>query len=270
MRYTVATFDYHFQFDWQRDLFEQGLADLGFETFCQINGKTQSQAYIQTDMLREDELCLLVQQSKSVQLISLSNCPDDNWNQTWEVENPEFTINLPKEQIIIRPHCAFGAGYHETTGMLIEHLLALRKPLGNVLDNGCGTGILGIVAARLGATSVTMIDIDDKSTDNARENALLNGLLVGNNSACQISILLGDTPPPGQYDLVLSNIHKNILIAQMPLYTQIVKNGCELWMSGFFMADSQHILSVAKQNGFHLIAQYSKGNWAMLMLQRGN
>ena len=245
---------------------EQALADIGFETFCEAETEQGpvSLAYIQTDIFNRSLLEQTLQSYPDTRLLAVQDCPDEDWNSTWEEEHPEFTIALPHGSVLIRPHCAFGAGYHETTNMLIEQLIqrsTLHTPLSSVLDNGCGTGVLGIVAAKLGAAHVTMVDIDEHSVRCAQENCLLNGLTVD-------TILLGDTPPEGRYDLILSNIHKNILLAQMPLYARYLTPDGQVWISGFYASDAPDLLAAAAAVGLTKSTSHTQGDWCLLQLQR--
>ena len=126
----------------------------------------------------------------------------------------------------------------------------------SVLDNGCGTGVLGIFAALRGATHVLAVDIDDKSVLNTQENAALNNV--------QIEVRLGDTPPEGHYDLIMANIHRNILLAQMPLYAQYLNAGGSLWLSGFYADDCPVLISSAASVGLTHTATHTTGDWCML------
>lgn len=258
MQYSVATFSYHFREEWEQEIFEQNLCDIGFDCF------DGNQAYIQTALLDKEKLRATTAQMDGAELVSIELCPDENWNATWEEEHGEQIIaqNVNGElvEVVIHPHCAFGAGYHETTSMLTEALCERGHMNGKVvLDNGCGTGILGIMAAKLGAI-VTAIDIDEKSVENAQENAQINNVMM--------KVQLGDTPTEGQYDLILSNIHRNILIAQIPFYARYLKPNGEVWLSGFFPTDSPTLIDEAKKVGLTLISQSQRGDWCMLKLQK--
>ena len=136
MQYSVAHFQYNFTESWQQELFEQALCDIGFDTF------DGTDAYIQTSLLNEDELNTLLSENTDVTLSSIELCEDKNWNETWEAEHPVMELPLG---VRIVPHCAFGAGYHETTSMIIDALLQTDLTSKTVLDNGCGTGVLGIM-----------------------------------------------------------------------------------------------------------------------------
>lgn len=251
MQYTEVKFAYSFSEEYQMDLFLQGLGDLGFESF------TDDAAYIQTDMLDEDILRrFAIEQGQTI--VSIEAIPDQNWNAEWEAEHP--IEELPMGVRII-PHCAFGAGHHETTGMMIDALMACpRITHSEVLDMGCGTGVLGIFAARLGAKHVTAVDIDDHSVSNTQENALLNDV--------QLDVYLSSVPPQGVYDLILANIHRNILLAQMEDYARYLKPGGMLWLSGFYEEDIPPLTEAAAKHGIILTATHARGDWRMIELEK--
>lgn len=246
MQYSVAHIAYSFAESWQQDIFEQSLFDIGFDT---IDG---TDAYIQTALLDKEALMALIDETDGVSLLSIDDCEDRNWNETWEAEHPIEQLPLG---ITIIPHCAFGAGHHETTSMMVDELITRDFTGKNVLDNGCGTGVLGIFAAHLGA-KVVAVDIDDKSVTNTLENAALNHVTL--------DARLGDTPPAGTYDLILSNIHRNILLAQMPLYARYLAPDGELWLSGFYADDIPALTEAAHSVGLTLYAQHERADWQML------
>lgn len=250
MRYSKAILAFRFAEDWQEDVFVQQLFDLGFDT---MDGQ---EAYIQTELLNEEALRALIDETEGVTLLGIEDCPDENWNATWEAEHPEE--HLPMDVTIV-PHCAFGNGHHETTGMMIDALLGADLQGKQVLDNGCGTGVLGIMAAKCGAEAVYAVDIDEKSVENTRENAARNGV--------SIEVGLGSEPRPGNYDLILSNIHRNILMAQMPLYARYLSAGGEVWLSGFLEEDCAPLIEEAAKYGMQHTATHERGEWRMLILQ---
>ena len=249
MQYHVAHIETCFAKEWQKDLFEQALFDFGFDT---IDGNDY---YIPSNLwkLHHEAIEDLCQFTPEATLIGVEACPDENWNAVWESEHA--IEELPMGVRIV-PHCAFGAGHHETTSMLIDALLAYPMTGKTVLDNGCGTGVLGIMAARCGADSVIAVDIDDKSVSNTIENAALNGV--------KIEASLGSTPPEGHYDLILSNIHRNILIDQMPLYARYLRPQGELWISGFMDDDCAALVQAAIAQGMQHKTTRQKGEWCMM------
>ncbi|MBR6018492.1 MAG: 50S ribosomal protein L11 methyltransferase [Paludibacteraceae bacterium] len=252
MRYHVLHIETRFGEEWQKDLFDQQLCDLGVDT---IDGGD----YYIPSTVWETQMANLTSQisnTEGAELLSVEACPDENWNAAWEAEHP--IQELPMGVRII-PHCAFGAGHHETTGMLIDALMTRDLSGQTVLDNGCGTGVLGIMAMRRGAQRVIAVDIDDKSVENTRENAALNQVTI--------DARLGDTPPEGQYDLILSNIHRNILILQMPLYARYLRPGGEVWISGFLAEDCPPLIEAAAGVGLRFVQKNSREAWQMIQFR---
>ena len=249
MKYHVIHIETHFAEEWQKDVFEQQLFDLGVDT---IDGDDY---YIPSEVL-ENQISNIKSQISNTEgatLLSVEECEDKNWNATWEAEHPMQELPLG---IQIIPHCAFGAGHHETTSMLINSLVSSHLTDKIVLDHGTGTGVLAIFAKRLGAQYVLAIDIDDKSVENARENAALNNE--------DIDVRLGDTVPEGQYDLILANIHRNILLANMPAYAKNLVAGGEVWLSGFYESDVPVLQAAAEQQGLQLIDVLANGEWRLM------
>ena len=249
MLYSVATFDFHFAQEWQEDVFVQTLFDLGFDT---IDG---NKAYIPTEVLetQAEAIQAHIAATEGVALVGIEACPDENWNAIWEAEHPMQELPLG---VKIIPHCAFGAGHHETTSMMIDALLAGSWKGKRVLDHGTGTGVLAIFAKRLEADEVVAIDIDDKSVMNARENAELNGV--------EVDVRLGDTPPEEKFDLILANIHRNILLANMAHYAACLNPDGQLWLSGFYEDDCSVLIKAAEANSLQLLAKHTNGEWRML------
>ena len=297
MQYSVAHFQTAFAEQWQADVFAQSLCDIGFDTIEDTpsdNGNSQMvnckivncpivqslSAYIPTTQLDTAALQALVAQTEGVVLLSVEECPDENWNAVWESEHT--AEQLPMDVVII-PHCAFGAGHHETTGMMIDALMERDLSGCRVLDNGCGTGVLGIFAAKRGADSVIAIDIDDKSVENTRENAARNGVTIcalqgtletlADTRVCPDKSGLKDQIANSQivngqivqsFDLILANIHRNILLSQLPLYAQLSK---EVWLSGFYEQDAPTLIAAAEKVGLHVVGHNQRNGWSMLQLR---
>ena len=260
MQYTVVHFSSSFDEQWMQDLFEQNLCDFGFEVF------DGADAYIQTSMLEqhEEQLQSVVSSTEGVVLLGIDACEDANWNEAWESEHVVEELAMG---VRIVPHCAFGAGHHETTSMMVDalvesHLTAQMPPQANVLDMGCGTGVLGIVAKKCGAASVVAVDIDDKSVANTLENAASNGV--------ELDVRLGSSVPDGTYDLILANIHRNILIEMMPDFAKHLKTHGEVWMSGFYEQDVPTLVEAAQQAGLTCIQTRGKGEWRMMKVKTEN
>lgn len=256
MKYHVLHIQTQFAEEWQRDVFEQTLCDLGVDT---IDGNDY---YIPSEVL-ETQLSALrshISDTEGAVLLSMEECPDENWNAVWELEHPIQELPLG---VRIVPHCAFGAGHHETTAMMIEQLMHFKSPILHseckVLDHGTGTGVLAVFAKRLGAECVVAVDIDDKSVANAKENAALNGE--------EIDVRLGSTPPEGeQFDLIMANIHRNVLLANMEAYAKGLNKGGQLWLSGFYESDCPALIASAVSYGLRHLATHANGEWRMIQL----
>ena len=246
MRYHVAHIDLHFDQAWQEDLFVQSLFDAGFDTF------DGHDAYIPSETLEANKTAIeaLFATEEKAELTGIEACPDENWNATWEAEHPVQELPLG---IRIIPHCAFGAGYHETTSMMIEALMANDMQGKRVLDHGTGTGVLAIFAKRLGAASVIAMDIDDKSVQNAQENAALN------NETIDVELCKSVLNTCHTFDLILANIHRNILLSNMHAYAKCLAPGGQLWLSGFYEADIEALTNEASLYGIHPIQTISNG-----------
>lgn len=258
MQYSVVHLAYSFSEEWQQDLLEQDLCDIGFEVFDGEN------AYIQSSVLdaNKAQLNALIADTEGVEMLGIEPCEDINWNATWEAEHE--IVELPMG-VRITPHCAFGAGHHETTSMMIEALLEAQEQgyfaqERHVLDMGCGTGVLGIMAKKCGVANVVAVDIDDKSVANTLENAETNGVVL--------DVRLGSTPPDGAFDLILANIHRNILIEHMPAYAKSLQQGGELWLSGFYAEDIPHLQQAAEAVELQHTETRHTNEWQWIRLKK--
>ena len=253
MKYNVLHIKTDFAEEWQADVFNQQICELGVDTI------DNAEYYIPSEIWAEKagEIEALCAETEGVTLVGSDACPDENWNAVWESEHPMQELPLG---VKIIPHCAFGAGHHETTSMIINTLLLSDLSGKTVLDHGTGTGVLAIFAKRLGAKQVIAVDIDDKSVENAKENAALNGV--------EIDVRLGDSVPEGRYDLILANIHRNILLANMEFYAANMRAGGELWLSGFYANDCPVLQEAAENNGLTLTVIHSNGEWRMMQLKK--
>jgi ribosomal protein L11 methyltransferase len=198
--------------------------------------------------------------------------PDINWNAEWEasfqpvqIENfcairASFHEAIPQveHEIVIDPKMAFGTGHHETTELMIRRMRTLSIAHKSVLDLGCGTGILAILAARLGARQVTAIDNDLEAVQSAIENAAINSVPVAPNLG-----VAGDLDT-AQFDLVLANINRNTLLEIMLDLRRILRDTGTLVLSGILLNDQDLIVQAANQQGFHLTEEESLGEWLCL------
>lgn len=261
MKYNVATIDCTGLEEWQTDVLSQSLADMGFDSFEQ--DEETMRAYIPSEQLSVvSELTKMITEN-GARLLSFEACADENWNAVWESEHEVEELPLG---VRIVPHCAFGAGHHETTAMMINELLnskrlsTLNSKHSTILDMGTGTGVLAIMAAKLGAEKVVAVDIDENSVKNAQENAEANGV--------RIDVRLGANVPEGAYSLIMANIHRNILLAQMANYARTLLIGGELWLSGFYEADCPTLIAAAEAQGLQHTGTRENGEWRMLTFEK--
>ncbi|MDF2453544.1 MAG: ribosomal protein methyltransferase [Bacteroidota bacterium] len=251
------------------------LADLGFESFTQ--NETGVEAYIQEELENEN---LVKELSFDDFIFSYTRTviPKTNWNEEWEKSFEPVYVNdlvcirahfhpkseAAKHDIIITPKMSFGTGHHDTTWLVSKTMFSLNFKGSHVLDMGCGTGILAILAKKLGATKISGIDIDDWSIENSIENA-------GINNAADIEFKKGDAsllPSKETYDIILANINKNVLKKDIPSYFKCLKSGGYLLLSGFFTADVEELKSLALNIGFIFEESYSKNEWAVIKLKK--
>jgi len=254
------------------------LGEVGYESFTDTEDGLN--AYIPVNLYQESALKVVFHNYKHIADISYKPqfIPDRNWNAVWEANFSPLVIdgicticapfhkNLPKTamNIVMEPKMAFGTGHHDTTYLMAEALL--RFPVKNlqVLDMGCGTGILAMIAAKLGAKKfVDAIDIDVWAKNSTLENARRNRV------AQKIRAILGDASliQKGKYDLILANINRNILLADMSTYAMGLKPGGTLMLSGIFTTDVPDTLAEAQAHSLRLVEQKSRNNWAFCRLE---
>lgn len=260
MKYSIATIHCDELAEWQVDLLMQELADIGFDSFEQDENVLR--AYIPSELLGTQSAESLQSQLSAfpIRISSVAPCPDENWNAVWEASHEAEELPLG---VRITPHCAFGAGHHETTAMLIEELTATELTGKAVFDHGTGTGVLAVLAKRLGAGYVLADDIDENAVANARENAAANGVEI-DVRLCGPEGLAALAGKSGAFDLIIANIHRNILLQQMSWYAGLLAEGGELWLSGFYEQDVPVLTAAASGCGLQHKATRSNAEWRML------
>ena len=167
--------------------------------------------------------------------------------------------------ILINPQMAFGTGHHETTSLIVNRLLETELNGLSVLDMGCGTSILAILAAKRGATPITAIDIDDWCVANSADNIQLNkveGITVRLGDA---DILRTERPV---FDLIIANINRNILTTDMDAYAGCMHTGSRIYLSGFYVKDIPTIQQSLAANGLTFIKHYENNRWAMVVAEK--
>ena len=260
-------------------------ADAGFESFEETQHGIRG--YVQQPLLDRQALEDIVNNFPIMGtniIYTINKAEDKDWNEQWEQEGFEPIIvgnnrlaihdgrHLPSQpadiSVEIDARLAFGTGTHETTQMICEWMLDMPMKGLRVMDAGCGTGILGIVALKLKVSHVTAYDIDEWSSDNTRHNAVINRV------DSQLSVYCGDASlldsKTADYDLVLSNINRNILLNDMPRFCQIMKQDAKLILSGFYTEDIPLLEARGKELGLTLTGAKNRDKWASIIMQRVN
>ena len=249
------------------------LSEIDFESF--VENSAGFCAYIQEEQFDEDALKTVLQPFESIFKFSYSikNIPQQNWNKEWESNFQPIDvagkcyIRAPFHEakkgyvydIIIEPKMSFGTGHHDTTQLMIEKLMSLDVKGKSLLDMGCGTGVLAIVASMMGANPATAIDIDEWSFINTEENLLKNN--VHNVVAHQGDAALLEGK---QFNFILANINKNILKRDMQIYSAALLQEGEILMSGFFETDCPELIEHASRLNWKLKDQKISNGWAVL------
>jgi ribosomal protein L11 methyltransferase len=255
------------------DLLITELAELGFESFVETDDGFL--AYIPGNQFSETLLSPIQNAEKELGKVSWSQklIPGQNWNAEWESSyqpiqiSDKLLIRAPFHEPVegveidleIQPQQSFGTGHHPTTRLMAEKLLTMPLSGRYILDMGCGTGVLAILAAKLGAANVLGIDIESNAVMNAIEN-------VERNKVERVTIEEGTDNKIGdrKFDLVLANINKNVLVSALPQYVKALNKSGELLMSGFFTTDVAALKEVAEKTGLKFVSTQNEGEWALI------
>ncbi|WP_316761395.1 50S ribosomal protein L11 methyltransferase [Pedobacter aquatilis] len=278
MQYIKAIFKFKSIEEYQQDLLISDLADTGFDTFEDSeNGFT---AFVIKENFNEQDLIGLLAnyaEDFTAEYI-LEDVADENWNAEWEKNfNPliiddvcyvRATFHEPQPsypyEIVIDPKMAFGTGHHQTTTMVMQYILAADVKDKDILDMGCGTGILAILAAKLGAKTLMAIDYDDICYESTLENAALNNVE-------NLEALCGskEVIPNEEYDIILANINRNILLDQIGRYAEVLKAEGKIFFSGFYLdPDLSMITAECAKYGIKYLDHKQNGDWVAAQFEK--
>lgn len=288
MKYYVANFDIECADELlqpARELLSAAACEAGFEAFEDTDNGIAG--YVQRPLYDKEALDAAIADympEGTKVTYNIEEVPDQDWNQDWEDQGFEpigvsdhlviydakhtdmsmFAGDDGVMRIFIEARNAFGTGTHQTTRMILRRLLGMDLTGKSVLDCGCGTGILGIVALRLGANRVLGYDIDEWSSENAKHNAALNGVE-------NLDVLLGDASVldgvKEEFDVVIANINRNILLNDMTAFRSHLKTGGRLILSGFYETDVPMLEQAAQSNGLTIIDVVTDEEWACAMFE---
>lgn len=271
VNFTIEPFE-----EYISDVLAAQLGEIGFDSF--VSTLEGLNAYIIKSAFEEQKLKELLEEFPFEAIINYKVIQVEikNWNEEWEknffqpivignecVIHSSFHKDVPKAQydIVIDPKMAFGTGHHETTSLMISEILQMNLKDKTVLDMGCGTAVLAILASMRGATNILAIDIDKWCTDNSTENIEINNI-------SNITVQLGDADllKGLKFDVILANINRNILLNDMESYSSCLDAGNELFMSGFYKEDIPLIEAEATRNNLSLQYFNEKNNWVAVKM----
>ena len=252
------------------------LAEIGFESF--VPEDEGMSAYVPQALYNEENIANVVAEFPIEGFEITYDCQfieGEDWNAQWEknyfqpivlgedcVIHSTFHTDVPKARydILIDPKMAFGTGYHQTTCHMLRAILASDMSGKSVLDMGCGTALLAILARKHGAEKVVAIDIDEFAYENAKENVALNG-------TPDIEVRLGGADAikeSDSFDYVIANINRNILLMDMVNYVRCMHTGSQIFISGFYTQDMEVLKEEAARHGLRYLDYAENDNWAMM------
>ncbi|MFL5729020.1 MAG: 50S ribosomal protein L11 methyltransferase [Cytophagaceae bacterium] len=263
------------------DYHELLIAELNLQGYDSFEEREDGiDAYVVEETYQEQGLQELSEKYKDLFSFTYTSekLENKNWNEEWEKNFQPVIISsrcivrasfhqpdkVYDYDIVINPKMSFGTGHHETTSMMIENQLGIDHRGKKVMDAGSGTGILAIMAAKLGAADVSAFDVEDWAYQNLKENISLNG-------CHNISAALGDISNVdlhNEYDIILANINKNVLMAEIPVYAKKLSKGGILVLSGFYTGDSADLIEVAQKSGLVKASDNEKNRWASLIFNK--
>lgn len=271
MQYIQVNFIFTAIEAYQQDLLIAELADIGFNTF--EDSASGFSAFIDFDSYSQQQLTavLFTFEGQFDYNYTVTEIAAENWNEEWEKNFEPLIIDercyvratfhaaQPQYnyEIVIDPKMAFGTGHHQTTTMMMQYILDADVAGKVILDMGCGTGILAILAAKKGAEALTAIDNDEVCYLSAIENSALNNITP-------ITVLCGgkEVIPPIDYDVILANINRNILLDQIPVYASVLKNNGEIYFSGFYESPDLEMIKEACETLGIIYCDHKKiGDW---------
>lgn len=255
-----------------KDILIAEMSEIGFDSF--VDSENGFLSYAQEENFSEPTLLKVLQENGYSEKPEIKRIEPQNWNAVWESQfdpilvNNEICIRAPfhdempgyKYELVIEPKMSFGTGHHATTRLMCQALSKVHPEGKNVCDMGCGTGILGILAMKMGARSAFAVDIEAWAVENSKENAQKNQV--------EMQVLEGGKEhlQNKQFDIILANINRNVLLDQLGIYAQCLSPGGQLLLSGFLEPDVQVLLSASQDAGFSPDAVLSEENWRCIVL----
>ncbi|HYI77352.1 MAG TPA: 50S ribosomal protein L11 methyltransferase [Chryseolinea sp.] len=252
------------------------LAEAGFDTFMETDKGFE--AYVEMENYDKEQLQYIREKYSAETPLAFQQdrIQKKNWNEEWEKNYEPIVVEdkcliradfhkADKKyiyELIITPKMSFGTGHHQTTYLMIKNQMDIDHRGKRVMDAGCGTSILSVMASKLGAKEVEAFDIDEWSVSNGKENIEVNGC----NNIHQQQGKLSELEISGSFDIILANINKNVLLDEMGLYKKYLRPGGLLLLSGFYTSDIPDLISEALANDLHELKRDEREEWAALVL----
>jgi ribosomal protein L11 methyltransferase len=257
------------------EIFIAEISEAGFDTF--MEHEAGFEAFAEGEKYNQDLLQQIRERYQHIEplIFSFNRIEKENWNEQWEksfepvivedqcIVRAEFhkPPSAYPYEIIITPKMSFGTGHHATTWLMLKAQLELDHHGKSIMDAGCGTAILSIMACLRGAAHVEAFDIDEWSSENGHEN-------IKNNKCTGINLRLGSIRQltfDRKFDLVMANINKNVLLDEMDAYTSVLKPGGKLLLSGFYFTDADELIQEAQKFNFDLEKSEQRERWCSLL-----
>ncbi len=278
MNYIVLRFRLSNKEEYVTDLLSAMLGEIGFDSFD--TDELGLNAYITDDLFEEEKVKdILAQFPLEVDVdYEIEKIDRQNWNEAWEkhffepivvadkcVVHSSFHTDIPdcEMEIVIDPKMSFGTGHHETTRLMMEAILEVDVKDKTVLDMGCGTSVLAILASKLGAKKIDAIDIDDWCVENSKENFSLNHI-----TNVEVSQGTANELKNKNYDIIFANINRNILLNDIPIYSQCLNEKGLLLLSGFYTQDIDSITRKSTENNLTFQSKKELNNWTCLIFRK--
>lgn len=261
-----------------REILMAEVAEAGFETF--MENESGFEAYVEEDRFDQQMLSELKLKYEDLTTFSYTfgKIPKKNWNEEWEKSYEPIIVddrclirasfhNIQKTypyEIVITPKMSFGTGHHQTTYLMIRAQMDIDHKGKRVMDAGCGTAILSVMAAKLGAREVEAFDIDEWSVVNGQENLEVNdtpNVRLKRGKITEVNL-------SGTFDIILANINKNVLLDEMKIYASFLTSEGLLLLSGFYTQDISDLLAEGKRHGLMEVRRDEREGWASLLLRR--
>lgn len=281
MLYIEVTFTLTPWSETAQDILTALAGDIGFESFVEEDNLLK--AYIQQKFYDEEAINGIIADFPLPDITiayTAQEQEDKDWNEEWEknffqpivignrcVIHSTFHKEIPQMEydILINPQMSFGTGHHETTNLIVSRLLETELEGKSVLDMGCGTSILAILAAKRGASPITAIDIDDWCVSNSADNIRLNNIDCINVRLGDADVLRTERPA---FDLIIANINRNILTTDMDAYALCMNPGSRIFLSGFYVDDIPVIQQSLMANGLSFVEHHENNRWAMVVAEK--